>query len=208
MDRLDLALALAGRYAARVQADDPGIDLGEAPPILGARDRIEAAIAVCGMPGNTLPLSVVSVFGLLPMRRFGSRFRALGQRLAALLSAHLGQVLVQLDVQRRFGGRPSIGWSKRSLSMLIRGFPHLRPATQAHRIPDSLWSLCEGLAPRGVREALGLTQYCRVGLVAPEGRFEFGEAKRADNLTGPKVDGHAEDNKACQGQIPDSVRCE
>ena len=45
MDRLDLALALAGRDAARVQADDPGIDLGQAPPILGDRDRIEAAIA-------------------------------------------------------------------------------------------------------------------------------------------------------------------
>ena len=93
-DRLDLAFALVGRHAVRVQAEDPGVDPGEAPPILGDWDRIEAAIAVARDARKHLTalgrgrLRAASRCTGSADRRVG----ALGQRLAALLGAHLVQV--------------------------------------------------------------------------------------------------------------------
>ena len=92
-----------------------------------------------GMPGSTLPLSVATVFGL-PLAAL------LGQALAQIYDRHATRVPPAPSSggsehpafpNESPGARPSIGRFKRSLSMLIRGSPHLGPTAPAHKIPDS-----------------------------------------------------------------------
>ena len=91
VDFLDMALDFTGRHAARIHADDLGVELRETALIFGDENRIKAAVPVSGMSRTTLPLSVVTVFWLVPLRRFGGWFATLRRRIGTCFS----QMLVQ-----------------------------------------------------------------------------------------------------------------
>src|SRR6056297_3540188 len=103
------------------------------------------------MSRTTLPLSVVTVFWLLPLRRFGGWFWPSGASFArssprcssiSVVSARSASAFVSSErmpslPNRSSADRPSISWSKRSLSMLIRGSPFRAVTTPEHKIQDS-----------------------------------------------------------------------
>jgi len=100
---------------------------------------------------TTFPLSVVTVFWLLPLRRLGGWFWPSGPSSArspprcssiSAVSARSASALVSSDrmpslPNKSSGDRPSISWSNRSLSMLIRGSPFRAVTTPEHKIQDS-----------------------------------------------------------------------